>query len=400
MAKLNHVFGNYFSLVIPLVKRTRTVIDGTETDTDTEYTPSPSESVSVRLIRRKGRAFSYIPTVEGSQVTIEDEGKLPLGTYDVEVVITGGEHPMRFCDEATIEVHNATEAAGIVPGETLTATTYTLQGAVFFAMGSGGGDSGITLYYVNVTNNGDDTYTADKTFTEIKAAYENGNLVFVKYNGAIMNLVGFMQDSFVLFSQAGGSIITTIMIGSRDEVLFATHSLPTRLSDLQNDLLFATQQWVISQRYLTEHQSLDGYATQQWVNNQNFLKEHQSLDGYATQQWVNEQNFLKQHQDISGKENRMQIVVPNSLSFAAETGKYYRITQSGTITVTLPSVVSDYIEGFLLFFTAAADDCIHFDTQDTVLKADGYEIKAGDICEVNAVCNSNGWQITVVKFNS
>jgi len=379
MAKLNHVFGNYFSLRIPLVMRTRTVIDGEETDTDTEYTPSPSESVSVRLIRRKGRAFSYIPTVDGSTVTISDEGKLPLGTYDVEVTITGGEHPMRFCDEATIEVHNATEAAGIVPGETLTATTYTLEGAVFFAMGSGGGDSGITLYYVNVTNNGDDTYTADKTFTEIKAAYENGNLVFVKYNGAIMNLVGFMQDSFVLFSQAGGSVITTIMIGSRDEVLFATHSLPTKLSDLQNDLLFATQQWVISQRYLTEHQSLSGYATEQWVN---------------------EQNFLKQHQDISGKENRMQIVVPNSLTFAAETGKYYRITQSGTITVTLPSVVSDYIEGFLLFFTAAVDDCLHFDTQDTVLKADGYEIKAGDICEVNAVYNGDGWQITVIKFNS
>ena len=128
--------------------------------------------------------------------------------------------------------------------------------------------------------------------------------------------------------------------------------------------------------------------------------QNQDMTGYATEQWVYDQNFLKQHQDISGKENRMQIVTPNSLTFSAETGKYYRITQSGTITVTLPSVVSDYIEGFLLFFTAAADDCLHFDTQDTVLKADGYEIKAGDICEVNAVYNGDGWQITVVKFNS
>lgn len=145
---------------------------------------------------------------------------------------------------------------------------------------------------------------------------------------------------------------------------------------------------------------LSNYATQQWVNEQNFLKEHQSLDGYATQQWVNDQNFLKQHQDISGKENRMQIVVPKSLSFSAETGKYYHITQSGIITVTLPSVVSNYLEGFLLFFTAASDDCLHFDTQDTVLKADEYEIKAGDICEVNAVYNGGGWQVTVVKFNS
>jgi len=163
---------------------------------------------------------------------------------------------------------------------------------------------------------------------------------------------------------------------------------------------YATQQWVRDQHYLTEHQSLSGYATEQWVREQHYLTEHQSLSGYATEQWVNEQNFLKQHQDISGKENRMQIVVPNSLSFSAEAGKYYRITQSGAITVTLPSVVSDYIEGFLLFFTAAADDCLHFDTQDTVLKADGYEIKSGDICEVNAVYNGGGWQVTVVKFNS
>jgi hypothetical protein len=163
---------------------------------------------------------------------------------------------------------------------------------------------------------------------------------------------------------------------------------------------YATQQWVRDQHYLIEHQSLIGYATQQWVREQHYLTEHQSLSGYATEQWVNEQNFLKQHQDISGKENRMQIVVPDSLTFLADTGKYYRITQSGTITVTLPSVVSNYLEGFLLFFTAASDDCLHFDTQDTVIFADGYETKAGDICDVNAVYNGDGWQITLIKFNS
>ena len=343
MAKLNHVYGNYFSLRIPLVMRTRTVIDGEETDTDTEYTPSPSESVSVRLIRRKGRAFSYIPTVDGSTVTIEDEGKLPLGTYDVEVVITGGEHPMRFCDEATIEVHNATEAAGIVPGETLTATTYTLQGAVFFSMGGGGSTEQVQSDW----NEDDDTSPA-----------------FIKNKPTIPSLTGYATERYV------NAYVNSSLTG------------------------YATTGYI----NLYINNALVGYATQAWVNEQNFLKEHQSLAGYATQAWVNEQNFLKTHQDITGKENRMQIVTPNSLSFQAETGKYYRITQSGTITVTLPSVVSNYLEGFLLFFTAASDDCLHFDTQDTVLKADGYEIKAGDICEVNAVYNGGGWQVTVVKF--
>lgn len=322
MAKLNHVYGNYFSLVIPLIKRTRTVIDGTETDTDTEYTPSPSEAVSVRLIRRKGRAFSYIPTVEGSQVTIEDEGKLPLGTYDVEVVITGGEHPMRFCDEATIEVHNATEDAGIVPGETLTATTYTLQGAVFFSMGGGGSTEQVQSDW----NEDDETSPA-----------------FIQNKPTIPSLAGYATTNYV-------------------------------------------------NAYVNS--SLTGYATAGYVN----LYVNNALVGFATQAWVNEQNFLKTHQDITGKENRMQIVTPDSLSFSAETGKYYRITQSGTISVTLPSVQSDYIEGFLLFFTAASDDCLSFVSQDTVNKSEGFEIKAGDICEVNAVYNGSGWQVTLVKF--
>lgn len=344
MAKLNHVYGNFFSLVIPLIKRTRTVIDGEETDTDTEYTPSPSESVSVRLIRRKGRAFSYIPTVDGSTVTIEDEGKLPLGTYDVEVTITGGEHPMRFCDEATIEVHNATEAAGIVPGETLTATTYTLEGAVFFAMGGGGSTEQVQSDW----DEDDDTSPA-----------------FIKNKPTIPSLTGYATTNYV------NAYVNSSLTG------------------------YATTGYVNS--YINN--ALVGNATQQWVNEQNFLKEHQSLAGYATQQWVNEQNFLKTHQDISGKENRMQIVTLDSLSFSAETGKYYRITQSGTITVSLPSVQSDYIEGFLLFFTAASDDCLSFVSQDTVNKSEGFEIKAGDICEVNAVYNGGGWQVTLVKFN-
>lgn len=105
------------------------------------------------------------------------------------------------------------------------------------------------------------------------------------------------------------------------------------------------------------------------------------------------------HQDVSGKENRMQIVVPNSLAFSAEIGKYYRITQNGAITVTLPTVVSDYIENIILFFTASADDCLFFNTQDTVIYADGYKINAGDICEVNAIFNGDIWVVTVVKFS-
>ena len=44
---------------------------------------------------------------------------------------------------------------------------------------------------------------------------------------------------------------------------------------------YATESWVESQGYLTQHQSLAGYATQSWVNSK----------GYATETWVG-QNYL------------------------------------------------------------------------------------------------------------
>ena len=115
--------------------------------------------------------------------------------------------------------------------------------------------------------------------------------------------------------------------------------LESRIPDLTG---YATESWVTSQGYLTEHQSLadyalkseipslDGYATQTWVSSQGYitsipdtyatktwvseqgyLTEHQdlssyalkseipSLDGYATQSWVQSQNYLTSHQDLS-----------------------------------------------------------------------------------------------------
>ena len=56
----------------------------------------------------------------------------------------------------------------------------------------------------------------------------------------------------------------------------------------------------------TEVPSLDGYATEQWVQSQNYLTEHQdlssyalkseipSLDGYATESWISSQQFATQ----------------------------------------------------------------------------------------------------------
>lgn len=91
------------------------------------------------------------------------------------------------------------------------------------------------------------------------------------------------------------------------------------LSDIPSLDGYATENWVLNKKYLTQHQdltgyakksdipSLTGYATQTWVNGQNFAKKSDipSLDDYATQTWVSNQGYLTQHQDISGKQDKL-----------------------------------------------------------------------------------------------
>ena len=79
---------------------------------------------------------------------------------------------------------------------------------------------------------------------------------------------------------------------------------------------FATQSWVTSQGYLTSTglsglatqswvssnflstNALNGYATQEWVTNQGYITS--VPDTFATKNWVQSQNYLTEHQSLDG----------------------------------------------------------------------------------------------------
>lgn len=71
----------------------------------------------------------------------------------------------------------------------------------------------------------------------------------------------------------------------------------------------ATKTWVQNQGYLTQHQSLDNYYTKSETSGKTEIQialnskadktEIPSLDGYATENWVQSQGYLTQHQDLS-----------------------------------------------------------------------------------------------------
>ena len=47
---------------------------------------------------------------------------------------------------------------------------------------------------------------------------------------------------------------------------------------------------------------MTGYATQTWVESKGYLTEHQSLDGYATQSWATSQ-FLEKSKIWTGSQS-------------------------------------------------------------------------------------------------
>ena len=81
------------------------------------------------------------------------------------------------------------------------------------------------------------------------------------------------------------------VISEHDRAVAAENALNDQIVSATSGM--ATQEWVESQGYLTEHQSLSGYATEQWVEDQGYLTEHQSLSGYATEEYVQDYTYEK-----------------------------------------------------------------------------------------------------------
>lgn len=108
------------------------------------------------------------------------------------------------------------------------------------------------------------------------------------------------------------------------------------LSD-QTDLMnymssFATQAWVSSQGYITEHQDLSSYATKSWVSDQNYLTAT-ALSGYATESWVASQGYLVSD-DLSQYATRQWVTGRGYISSADLSGYATEswVTSQGYIT--------------------------------------------------------------------
>lgn len=138
-------------------------------------------------------------------------------------------------------------------------------------------------------------------------------------------LVGSVPSATKAAQDGDGNVIST------------TYAKKTDIPSLSE---YATQSWVQSQGYLTEHQDLSNYALKTEIptvpakvssfeNDAGYLTEHQSLSGYATQTWVEQQGYLTEHQDISNLatktelqavENKIPTIPTNVSAFENDAG--------------------------------------------------------------------------------
>lgn len=96
---------------------------------------------------------------------------------------------------------------------------------------------------------------------------------------------------------------------------------------------YATESWVENKHYLTEHQDISNLATKVEVDAveakipdvSGFAKKSEipSLDGYATESWVNSQGYLTEHQDISNLATKAEVEevegkIPDVSNFATK----------------------------------------------------------------------------------
>ena len=140
---IKHVYGNVMKVAIPLTIRIRTLVDGHETETEQDFFPSADYPVYVVLYKGGGLKTTYTATMVDNVATIEDDGTLSIGVYQVEVLCHDDQgNPFRYMVRAIIQVVDATIEAGIQAGIEFNSETYTLDGAVYFYAKGDKGDKG------------------------------------------------------------------------------------------------------------------------------------------------------------------------------------------------------------------------------------------------------------------
>ena len=115
---------------------------------------------------------------------------------------------------------------------------------------------------------------------------------------------------------------------------------------------------------------------------------------------IDTNTYLTSHQDISGKEDKVDIVSASGATLSAEVGKYYTLSNVGTLAITLPTIAAGTtkVQTVTFYIAAGSSPAVTFTSTHSIYYSDGFEIAASSTYEVSAAYNGIAWVVASVKI--
>ena len=104
--------------------------------------------------------------------------------------------------------------------------------------------------------------------------------------------------------------------------------------------------------------------------------------------------------DLDGKEDKVDIVSASGTTLSAEVGKYYTLSNVGTLAITLPTIASGTtkVQTVTFYIAAGSTPAVTFTSTHSIYYSDGFEIAADTTYEVSAAYNGIAWVVASVKI--
>ena len=99
--------------------------------------------------------------------------------------------------------------------------------------------------------------------------------------------------------------------------------------------------------------------------------------------------------DVSGKEDKVDIVSASGTTLTAEVGKYYTLSNVGTLAITLPTIAAGTtkVQTATFYIAAGSTPAVTFTSTHTIIFPTDYKIEANGLYEISAAWNGIGWII-------
>ena len=303
-----------------------------------DYEPQDGDTVTI-ILRSQRSEKTYVPEIAGHIATISDNGTLLIGEYAVETLVVESDGTKR------------------------------------------------RSYYPFVLN-------VMKATPDMLAYFDD----FPEYANGVL-----LDTPSIFFAVGGGTI--DAYTKEESDARFVNKVELTAYSTTQQMLAAIAS-------------ALNGYATQQYVNGK---VQDEATRATGAEQAL--QNAIGLKQDIindlasiregaglgatavqpsalEGYESKVDIVSASGATLTAEVGKYYTLSNVGTLAITLPTIASGTpkVQTVTFYIAAGSTPGVTFTSTHSIYYSDGFEIAADSTYEVSAAYNGIAWVVASVKI--